>query len=472
MKRVKGLLIAALAVFGASTASYANPCEDIDRVRQLESLRSVYYRGGALPPDPSETELASLRELKAETNLQEHATFLEDAFPGNEKLQAIAIRDHDRDGVRDYRITKCGEFRENDPDSDCDRVANVLDDSPYDSTATPGTKTCEGEPDWHEITNDHNANGLPDQIDWRVLDASSSARKRPAEVQEGLYRDYKIVLVDRRTRMPAAMAVDLDRIIRDIFRDQILPDFPPLRVIATDISVCGDGDTYGWASPESSTVHVMRDTTTLSPILRLEVLVHEIRHTLQYARDFTAADLLGFRTRNAFDSDGFHAYARSLEWRADPKPDAQSRAPYRLAVWNCDDDETDYPFDLFYLDREAKDWISDWGRFTSSQRKAHHMVDEYAFTSAWEWDAEYTAAFVLNQITRAASRVCTPNQARVLRRRLRNDIANAWDYYHENARGLDSYENVIASQFHVDDATWDALARRFLLGSYPRVCRG
>ena len=466
MRRVKGLLLAALAVIGMSMPCHAeNPCKGITQTRQLDSLRTVYYRGGELPADPSDAELATLRASKEKPDLEQQAAMLESAFPKNERLQAIAIRDRDGDGIKDYRITRCGEFRENDPDVDCDGVADVLDASPYGYVETPGL-SCGSEPDWSKITNDGNGNGLPDQIDWRLLDASGSGKKRPAAVQEALYRDYKIVLVDRRKRMSAAMATDLDHVIRDIYHGQIMPGFPSLRVITTDLSVCGEGDYYGWASPETSTVFFMPETTKLSPIMRLEILVHEHRHTIQYAMDFSPDDVRGFRTQNRYESDAFLTYAQSLGWTV--LEAGASKPPYPLAVWQCagDDDR----LELAYQGKPAKYWEA-WEQFKPAERKANHMVNSYAFSDAWEWDAEYSAAYTLNELIHAATRLCTSKQAAELMRRLRKDMAHDWDYHHEYALGLPSYEQVVARQFHVDYDTWEALARRFLLGSYPGVCK-
>src|SRR5262249_2241800 len=181
---MKGLLLAALAMIGVSTACYAeDPCTG-GQSRQLASLRAIYYRGGELPPEPSEAELTTLRRLESKPKLRHQTMLLRSAFPDDERLQAFAIRDRDGGGIKDYRITKCGEFRENDPDVDCDGIANVLDDSPYDRVATPGAP-CGREPNWHRVTNDHNGNGLPDKIDWRVLHPSAGDEER-AEVQEGL----------------------------------------------------------------------------------------------------------------------------------------------------------------------------------------------------------------------------------------------------------------------------------------------
>jgi hypothetical protein len=241
--------------------------------------------------------------------------------------------------------------------------------------------------------------------------------------------------------------------------------------------MCGDGDFYAWASPENSAVYLTPATMSLLPIMRLEVLVHEITHTLQYALDFSPDDLLGFRTRNRFNSDGFHAFARTLGWNA--VPILRSKLPaIQLAVKVC---ESDYPFRLTYLGREGKAWQDDWATFVNEggsiptalnpQLKAKHMVSWAGFSDAWEWNAEYAAAFVLNKLFDAANRLCTHSQVEALRQRLHRDMdIEQWNYVNENAVGLPSYENVIVPQFHVADDSWNALAQRFLLGSYPRVC--
>jgi hypothetical protein len=318
------------------------------------------------------------------------------------------------------------------------------------------------------------------------LDAASSEEKRAVAIQEGLYRDYRIVLVDRRTRMSATMVAELDHVIREIFYDRVTPGFPPLRVIATDIPACpseddssGWADDYGWTSPENSTVLLTPDTLALSRILRLEILVHEITHTLQYALDFSPQDLQGFRTRNRFDSDGFHKLAGSLGWVIVPDPSQAPRPAYRLAVRDCD--EYDYPFTLTYGGKSGEEWQADWKTFRKDSNlpqfedpklKANHMVSDYGFTDAWEWDAEVSAALVLNQLLAAAGRICSPDEAVALGEQLHADIEKEkWEYVNENAIGLDAYEEVIAPQFHVTNDNWDRLARFFLVASYPGDCK-
>jgi hypothetical protein len=479
MSRFQQLLALAIGISYAPLSSYAaGPCAGIGHSEQLDSLRAVYYRGGELPPDPSPAEISKLRQLKADPNLKKDAVFLDTAFPSNEKLQAIAIRDHDGDGIKDYRINTCGVFRENDPDADCDGVPNVLDSSPYDGVANPGTSACDPEPDWNRITNDRDSDGLPDQIEWQQSGTGSADENFAAAVQKALYRDYKIVLVDRRTHMPPAMAVELDHVIREIFRGQIRPNFAPLRIIAADQSICGDDDSYGWASPENSAIYLTPLTSKLRPILRLEILVHEITHTLQYALDFSPQDVRGFRTRNRYRSDRFHQFAATLQWVATPNSPFKDLPDYKLAVKSCDDD--DYPFTFTYRGRSVGDWQTDWDNFVSKssvplsenpQLRAQNMVSRYGLDDPWEWDAEYNAAFVLNQLLAAAKQLCTAGQAAVLSNRLHHDIKQVgWDYVNENAIGLASYEHVIAPTFQVANSDWKALAKFFLLASYSDVC--
>ncbi len=467
MNRLKALLVPALAIYSLATPAYAqeDPCADIDVTTKEDSLKAIYYRGGTLPAAPSAAELQALQQLKADTAHPARTKFLEDAFPDNEILQAFAVRDRDGDGISDYRISSCGLFRENDPDVDCDGIANILDDKPYGSVAAPGSQACAAEPDWSKFGQDANNNDLPDKIDWR-LTATSAAEKQAADVQERLYKDYKIVLVNRQASIPTDVAIELDQIIRVIFRDQIPRNFPPLRVITADKDMC-EGTDWASASSENSTVSMVPETVTdLKPILRLEILVHEIAHTLQYNMDFTTADLLGFRTDNSWNSVKYHEYAKTLGWTADP---SSSQTP---GLWpvvdNCN---PFYPFDVGYKGKSPDEWQSDWDSFSEAKRRSNHMVSHYAGTDAFEWEAEYKAAFVLNGLFDTASRLCKPDEVDELKRLTRADMdTNVFQYANENALGLDSYENVLAPQFKIDEDSWVTLTRTFLLRSYPDVC--
>ncbi len=187
-----GIGLAGLVSGGSLAVAKSSACEvpinDDKYHLAYESLRSVYYRCGPLPPMATQAEFAALAERKRmqyakqkhKFNRQIHALERKMAelavdddgraaianeikglkrastdadtlnylypldydywvYPGksdlspSQILQVLATRDHDQDGVLDFRVhPKTGEFRENDPDVDCDGIANVLDSSPYD----------------------------------------------------------------------------------------------------------------------------------------------------------------------------------------------------------------------------------------------------------------------------------------------------------------------------------------------------
>ncbi len=474
MNRISGLLIPALTICFAAMASHAaeNPCGNVDRAQQFNSLRDVYHRSDVNPAPPSAAELETLRQLKSEPGHTKRTRFLETTFPGDEELQALAFRDRDGDGIMDFRIGMCGEFRENDPDADCDGIANVLDASPNDTVAVPGVQSCAAEPDWRAFTNDENHNGLPDHIEWRPA-ASDRDAARAAKVQQDLFTEYGIVLVDRRAHMPAKVIIELDHVVRDIFRDRIKPDFAPLRVIAADLPVCGDDDFYGWASPENSTLYLMKGTAKahgtleLSVFLRLEVLVHEITHTLQYAKDFSKDDVRGFRTENRYVPDQFHTFLELLGWHAQSDP-VDRKPDIWPAVEHCN---YVYPFKLTYQDKTPQELAREWETSSPEERTTKHMVSSYALKNGFEWDSEYRAAFIMNKLFDSAGQLCDSDEMAELTEALHNDLNNeGWDNVIENARGLRAYEDVTARQFNVANDKWSELTKLFLFGSYRRAC--
>ena len=139
-----------------------------------------------------------------------------------------------------------------------------------------------------------------------------------------------------------------------------------------------------------------------------------------------------------------------------------------------------YPFNWTFKGEPAKTWQETWDFYktngsqpvsTNPELKKRHMVGRYAYTDAWEWHAEYTAAYALNQIVEAADQFCSASQQDALKSWLHSAMdENGWNFNHENAQGLDVYENQIASQFDVTDETWAELSRYFVRASHPQIC--
>lgn len=479
------LLIAMITAISA-TASAQPQCSDEapdspDNPAR-SSLRSVYYECGPLPPEPTLSEVEKLNTLKANPDLAVEAKFLQDALGGDLRLQVWANRDHDKDGVFDYRVSKSGEFRENDTDVDCDGISNVLDATPYGTAASDDPSVCIKEPARTLISADGNNNGIPDHIDWRLLDPQSDGPTRPAEIQEGLFRDYGIMLVDRRKRITPDMASEVNHIIRNVYRGKITAGLESLRTITADIDVCHAGN-WALAGVHNSTLIVFPDTLDLNPFLRLEVLVHEFAHFLQYQMDYSEAHLYWLRSWNGWQADGFHAYARKLGWQPQRDHKAGSYNYYGLVAPNCEPNENHgiyYPYHWTFKGQAGATWKDTWDFHvatngnpiaSNSGLKKHNLVSKYAFTDAWEWHAEYTAAYAMNRIVDAASSFCNAEQQASLKSWLHTEIqSQGWQFNHENGPGLDVYEDQIAKQFSNDDDTWAALANYFVRVSNPQVC--
>ena len=483
------LCIVFAITFGGVTMARAQAvCQNVTDTspsiaKALKSLSSIFYRCGSMPPEPTLAEIDALNTSKAgaEGQLAIEAKFLEDAFPNNLRLQVWAGRDHDGDRVMDFRVSKSGEFRENDTDIDCDGIANVLDATPYGPVDNPVEAVCIREPARMAISADENNNGLPDHIDWRILDQGSDD-PRPADIQEGLFRDYGIALVDRRARVSPAMANELNHIIRHVYKGQITADHPSLRVIAADTDVCGAGN-WAWASAHSATLFIYPGTLALNPILRAEVMIHEIAHSLQFAKDYTPGHLFWLRSWNAWQTDGFNTFAKSFGWV--PVRDYKQKPYnyYQLVVQNCAGPKTKgsySPYRWTFKGEASEAWQDRWdfhkinGSQPASQNanlKGLKMIGRYAYNDAWEWHAEHTAVYALNRILDSANHFCSPSQTQNLKAWVISEMdKQSWNFNHENAKGLDVYENQIADQFQVSDGEWIGLARYFVRASNPEVC--
>ncbi len=474
-----------LAVYAKTAAVADEMCNETtiadSENSRMNSLQSIYYRCGPLPSEPTQTEIDDLVERKKDPKLKSEAAFLNKAFGSDLKLQAWAVRDHDGDWIKDYRISPSGQFKENDTDVDCDGIANVLDDTPYGAVTNGTITNCWAEPDRVKIGIDQNDNGVPDHIDWRLLDEGSQD-PRPAKVQEGLLKDYGITLVDRRLRMTPAMATELDLIIRKIYNKQITPELPALRVIATDKDACGGA--WAFASPQSSTLFFYPGFPELDAFLRLETFVHELGHMIQFSLDYTTAHLYRLRRRNAWQTDGFAGFIKKFGWTRQRNHKEKSYEDYQLAVPNClGNDKFNGIYDPYHWSfkgEDAKTWQDRWDFYTdTSWVKLHentdlerlHMIGGYAYSTAWEWHAEHMAAFAMNRILQAATSLCTADQMDEFNSKLHVKLP-ASEYYfdHTNAIGLDVYDNQIASQFHVSDYTWLELAQYYIRASEPGAC--
>ena len=488
----KSTALVVLAFFlGSAPAPHASAevaCDGLGCL-QFNSLQSVFYRNGPLPPPVTTAEVEALAVLKADPDLAEDAARLDRAIPADVRfppqtdlpaqqiLQVLAARDHDGDGIRDFRISIHGYFRENDPDVDCDGIANILDADPYGAVSEPGP-ACAAEPGRGGFSNDANANGVPDHLDWRLTKAGTEEGARMADLQEGLFRDYRILLLERQIGMPPYFADEVDLSIRRIFKDQITPDYPPLRYITTDLGVCAD---YGWNAAHNQTI-VFRQATShdLDPYMRVGIIVHELIHSLQFAHDYTEADLDAYRNRNHWEPHNYHAFSETLGWQH-TRTNALPPDPPRLVVWGCGVPEF-YPFhahrDGVTIEQMQEEWHALYAQGEedgvplpdNEALRERHLIGEYSLKDPWEWHADMAAAVAMNEMLDNAKTLCTPEEYPALREAVLTRIAEEWYYVYGNAKGLDAYEEVLRPAYTLTSEDWAALARDLILPAYPGLC--
>jgi hypothetical protein len=228
--------------------------------------------------------------------VESEALDLLDEFYGvRDGLKALAVRDTDGDGILDYRVSDYyGKFSEGDVDVDGDGVRNVYDLAPYDPGRGGRDADGDGVPDSGFV--DRNANGLPDHLDWAVHGRDPEL----AGIQLGLFRDHRIILVERNAEfdLDLARAVDdaVRRILRASFEERAV--LPTLRTVAVEktallsalLALVAEDTTSAQVFSQTQSLTIYdpgRDVDDLLGLLGL--LAHEMGHSYHMALDWDAA---------------------------------------------------------------------------------------------------------------------------------------------------------------------------------------
>ena len=250
---------------------------------QLASLQRLHYAGAPTALLPDDKESARFGELRASTE-SDALDELDRLYADHHRLKALALRDSDRDGVPDFRVSDYyGKFMEGDVDLDDDGVRNALDSDPFDR----GVGLL-----------DANTNGLPDSIDWSLLGREPEL----AEIQLGLHRDHGIALVDRDARFDLELAEAVDDTVRRVFRQVFESEngLPNLRTIATEKTVLLNAALAGVEEDETAAQVFPRTQSLIiydvgrrsdDRLLLLGLLVHEMGHSFHMSLD-DALDLV------------------------------------------------------------------------------------------------------------------------------------------------------------------------------------
>jgi len=450
---------------------------------QVQSLSRVYYRA---PPGidasslvvqlPGEEEVARYRQQRERMN-EEALAILDDVYGTSDSLKALAIRDSDGDGLADYRISDYyGKFSEGDLDVDGDGIRNVLDSDPYEAKRGGRDTNGDGAPD-ADFT-DANRNSLPDHLDW----AAAGRDPELVSLQAGLYRDFRITLVERDAEFDVPLARAVDDVIRRVYGARLAPasGLPNLRTIAVEKTALlnqqlaeesgGDMDAQALYNSQSLVVY---DTgrSVDEPIGLLGLLVHEIGHAWHMSLDWDAAHPERENARNDYPAPVFVKTVARFGWSTNGYFDGEltDELPVRPQFLYTGISEPEF----LYRGETAQDWAewleeiyADLGepddyledeRFTS-----RGIVGDYSLTTPYEWYGDNVLAYVLLTLEEAALSGLEPEQAATAQAKLTEALRTIWPgFYHRNL-GPDA-RAYFAETFPISRADLDVLVRRYVI---------
>jgi hypothetical protein len=387
--------------------------------QQLASLRYVYYRAhGGEQRDALERKLPDEAEqarfLAMRKGVESDALDLLDEFYGvRDGLKALAVRDTDGDGIPDYRVSDYyGKFSEGDIDVDGDGVRNVYDDHPYDPTKGGRDADGDGIPDSGLV--DQNTNGLPDHLDWGIHGRDPEL----VRIQLGLFRDHKIILVERNAEFDLPLARAVDDAVRRVFRSyfQKEPVLPTLRTVAVEETALLNA-LLALVAEDTSSAQVFSQTQSLTvydpgretsdDLGLLGLLTHEIGHSYHMSLDWDAAHPELENQRTDFPVPNFVKTVARFGWSPGEYYDGQFEddlEPRPLFLYTGMSEPT------FLLKGKTPDewegWLNaiyeklgepeDYLEHASFAEEA--VVGDYSLSSPYEWYGDNLLAYVVHTL--------------------------------------------------------------------------
>jgi len=450
---------------------------------QIRSLSLVYYRARDAAqaaslevPLPGDDEVARYRQQRDRMN-EEARAILDDVYGANERLKALAIRDSDGDGLADYRISDYfGKFSEGDLDVDGDGIRNVLDSYPYDRTRGGRDTNGDGAPD-ADFT-DANRNSLPDHLDWAILGRDPEL----VAIQAGLYRDFRIALVERDAEFDLPLARAVDDVIRRVYGAKLVPSsgLPNLRTVAVERTALlnrelaeeagTDMDAQALYNSQSLVIYDAGRSVE-QPAGLLGLLVHEIGHAWHMSLDWDAEHPERENARNDFPAPVFVRTVAPFGWSTSGYFDGElaDDLPVRPQFLYTGISEPEF----LYRGQSAQDWavwveeiystIGERDDYLEDERIASRgIVGDYSLTTPYEWYGDNVLAYVLVTLEEAALSGLEPEQAAKGRETITQALRAIWPgFYHRNlATDVRTY---FTETFPISAADREALVRRYVL---------
>jgi hypothetical protein len=390
---------------------------------QAASLDHVYYR----PYTPEQEEALEvalpegdevMRFLAAREGIDSQALELLDEFYGQrDGLKAVAVRDRDGDGMPDYRVSDYyGKLSEGDVDVDGDGVRNVYDDAPYDPSQGGHDDDGDGIPD--SAFADTNGNGLPDHVDW----ALHGKDREMAEIQLGLFRDHKILLVERDADFDLPLARAADDVVRRVFRAYFekSPVLPTLRTIAVEktallhslLALLAEDETSAQVFSQTQSLTVYdpgRETEDALGLLGL--FAHEMGHSYHMALDWDASHPDLENRRTDFPAPNFVKTVARFGWTVDGYYDGRFEGTVRpepqflyigisepvfLLKGRSPDDWEGWLNAIWEEMGEPEDYL------THPSFVKEEVVGDYSLTSPYEWYGDNLLAYVVTVLEETA----------------------------------------------------------------------
>jgi len=438
------------------------PDDELSRAQQA-SLEHVFYAGNPLPPAPDNDELAEAEETVAAAEPEER-DFLNQLYGDAPELRALAIRDSDKDGIFDFRISDdYGRFMEGDTDIDGDGISNVLDAAPYIASAENSV-----------------GDTLPPHVSW------STAGKPPAmvDIQHELFDRHGILLVDRSAEFTAPLAQAVNDTVHRVYSAVFANDgrLPTLRVIATeeysllfeDEETAGD---FAQVLPANQTMEIYRRGIDANPAIQLGYLAHELGHNLQFAMDYDAQRQAEIVHRNYFAASNFHALVEKFGWTVEDWDEAPD-ADYDLFRPQYSSQE---PYGYLYLGRTPEEWDAELVEIYAETGEADYLTDErlvsrhilgdYSVSNPWEWHSDHIIAYVYLAMLESLQSVCSPEDLRQLELTFQRDtVQGEWPYFRfANATGAPIQKH-LQNTLAMSDTSARQLANDYLLALHPEYC--
>lgn len=450
---------------GATGGCGRGPAGDPELARkQRETLASIFYRGGPLPPSPTEDEEKLIRKRVRDSQPWER-DLLEELYPDDPELWVYATRDSDGDGIHDVRVSDYyGKFLEGDTDLDGDGLDNVLDGQPFVALDDAGARR-----------------EIPAHLDWQ-------RQGKPPEmsrIQQQLFANHRILLVERSAEFTPHLARAVYDVVTRVYAGVFDGNgtLSTLRIVATEESSLldpeaeeGAGD-FAQVLPATQTLEVYRRGIDAKPIIQLGFLAHETAHNIQFAFDYDAQRQDEIRRRNYFAAPHFFELVEPYGWSI-VATELDLQAEFMLFRPQYISQE---PYEYLYLEEPLEDWeawleaiyeeVGDESYLIDERLTELHILGDYSLSGPWEWYSDHVIAYLYLALLDSLEASCETSEWNALRRSLqRETVESEWPYFRfENARGADIQVH-LEQQYPLADTDITYLTDTYLLQEYPQFC--